>query len=136
MASPKAKVLIMDDSPLVLEMVRAFLERAGFETRCRTNPVGIVSEVKRERPDVVVVDVSMPLVEGHEVVAQIRNCGADPSPAVLLYSARPEAELAEIARTSGADGFAQKSDDHATLIQGLREVLGNDPALPASSRPA
>lgn len=117
------KILIVDDSEITLQVLKAILEQAGYEVLCRTNPIGTGAEVVRERPDLVILDVSMPLLEGHEVVSVIRRSARGNAVGVLLYSSRPADQLAELTQVSGADGYLRKTDDHHAIVDKVRRLL-------------
>ncbi|MBI5507228.1 MAG: response regulator transcription factor [Deltaproteobacteria bacterium] len=130
------RVMVIDDSLIVLKSVRTLLEASGFEVFTRSEAIGSGAEIVRERPDVVLVDVNMPLIEGPELVASLRRHPRLANTRVLLHSTRPEDELARLAKECGADGFVRKTAAAEVLPRRLRALLGGDlepgttPALP------
>ncbi len=105
----RGKVLLVDDSQVVLGVARRALEAAGFAVATRDQPVGTTVALMREAADVVLMDVDMPLLEGHELVRSIKKRDTLRDIVVLLYSAKPANELREITRACGADGFILKA---------------------------
>lgn len=116
----RTKVFIVDDSRIVLLAARQSLEAAGFDVVTRNDPIGSTVEIMREQPDVVLLDISMPLLEGHEIVRSIKRRENLHDTPVLLFSARSEEELQRLTLMSGADGYIQKSGKPHQLAIDLR----------------
>jgi twitching motility two-component system response regulator PilH len=116
----RTKVFIVDDSKVVLMAARKILEAAGFEVITRSDPIGSTVQIMHERPDVVLLDVNMPLLEGHDIVRSIKRCANLRDTAVLLFSGRPESELQHLMLICGADGYIQKSTTPRQLAIDVR----------------
>jgi DNA-binding response OmpR family regulator len=117
----KGKILILDDSEIILEATKLSLEEAGFDVATLTSPFLLFETMQRERPDVVLVDVNMPALSGDRVLEVSNAFGAFRETPVLLYSTLEEQELRAMASRYGADGFVRKSLDRQNL---LHEVDG------------
>lgn len=113
----KPKIMIVDDSPLVLDVVGTILRDAGYEVVSRSVAVGASAAILRERPALVLMDVSMPLVTGTEVSQALRSSRSAHDAVVVLHSDRPAEQLTALAAECGADGFVRKTGD-------ARELLG------------
>ncbi len=116
------KLLIVDDDAVCRAVVRESLERRGFDVVELDSPLGMSSVVIRERPDVVLMDLGMPAIDGDKAVTillkhRLHDCK------ILLYSGRPEPELARIAQACGAGGFVQKSLTDDALALAIRAHL-------------
>ncbi len=109
MSKRKLSVMVVDDSRVVLERLRYVLENAGHEVTVRDSSLGTVAAVLKLRPDVLVLDVSMPALAGDRLAAVIGDMGHDTI--IILHSSRPEAELRELADACGAHGVIPKSHD-------------------------
>ncbi|MBX3274638.1 MAG: response regulator [Sandaracinaceae bacterium] len=120
----KLKVMVIDDSELVLSVVRSFLSSVGHDVVTRSMAVGTRAAVLREQPDVVLLDVNMPLLDGAEVCASIRAHEGIRETRVLLHSDRPEPELRELARASRADGYLCKTGDRERFLRRFEELTG------------
>jgi len=123
-ASPprRHKVLIVDDNEVCRAVVRESLELDGFDVIELENPLGMSRVVNHEKPDVVLMDVEMPAMEGDKAVEillkhRLHDCK------ILLYSGRPPKELATLARNCGAAGFVPKSVTDAALAKAIRAHL-------------
>jgi CheY-like chemotaxis protein len=122
------KIMVEDDSPLILEIVSTFLREAGYDVIARSVAVGTGAAIIRERPALVLMDVSMPLVSGGEISASLQGNTATRDTVIVLHSDRPEEELALIAEQCGAQGYLRKSGDPRKLVGAIQHWLS-----PASS---
>lgn len=127
----KSKILMVDDSEVILEAGRMALEDAGFDVITADNPLMVASLIRKALPDLVLIDVNMPAVTG-DVVAQIaRQYRLDKIP-IVLYSDISEAELEERARRCGAAGWIRKTGDEESMISQVKRFLR--PVAAASGR--
>lgn len=129
------RILVVDDDPIVLEVVRARLEAAGHEVHTRENAIGTTQWVASHQPDLVLLDVSMPAISGNELVQLLRKRELTSAAQVIFYSGLPSEQLNELVRESGALGAISKSADDATfmdefdrLMQGFRSSRRPPPA--------
>ena len=113
--------MVVDDSVLVCRALERALGAEGFEVVTRLNPIGTGAAIAREKPDVVLLDVSMPALDGGEVLATLAQ--ARRRPRVLLPSDRDPAELEALARRHGADGTIPKGTPVAEIAQRLRRLV-------------
>ena len=121
-----ARILLLDDSALVLNATREALEPSGHQLTCVSEPAAFFTALSTEKPELALVDVSMPTLEGDAVVwiaraHQLHGCR------IVLYSAKTEAELTALVRSSGADGFICKTGDDVKLRQEIDVVLARSP---------
>jgi CheY-like chemotaxis protein len=117
------KILVVDDSTIALELARIRLEEAGFDVETLDSPFGFSAALRSQKPDLVLLDVSMPALQGDRLL-QIAHRNVNPSQRgatasqgscpVVLYSDRPEQELAALAHACGADGYVRKVTSRAT----------------------
>jgi len=118
----RPKVLIVDDNEVCRAGVRESLEQDGFDVVELGSAIGMSSLVSLEKPDVVLMDVEMPAIEGDKAVEillkhRLHAC------TILLYSARPPEELKRMARACGADGFVSKAVRDDALAAAIRAHL-------------
>jgi DNA-binding NarL/FixJ family response regulator len=116
------RVLLADDHRLILEAVQSALEKDdGFQVVATTHSGADVPElVARHRPDIVVMDLRMPGVDGLQALDQIR--ARDKRTKVVMLSAAERPDDIESALAHGADGFILKSVNPADLPAALRQV--------------
>lgn len=116
------RVLLIDDSEIALHYEQALLELAGFEVRCVRRLLEFVQELTVWQPHLILSDVRMPEVSGDELCSSLKKHMSTRSIPIVLFSAMPEAELAELARRSGADAYLSKADGYEQLGPRLREL--------------
>jgi CheY-like chemotaxis protein len=117
------RILVVDDSPLTLEVVKAGLEGAGYEVACAVNLAQLEAERGRGPFDLILMDVQMPEAFGDDVAMVLRSVRGEKTPMYLL-STRSEAELAERAREAGIEGYISKQSGIPTLVEKVRAILG------------
>jgi len=118
--NPK-KVLVVDDDPLVLRILKDKLSEVGYLVSTTSSAFGATQLVEENRPDVVIIDVMLPALPGARVAALIRERMKKVK--VLLYSSKEEAELKTIAKECNADSFLKKSDDYDLLLAEVKSLL-------------
>lgn len=118
----RIRLLIVDDHQLIRQAIRALLRVAPDievigDARDGQEAVTMTQELK---PDVVLMDIEMPLMDGVEATRQIveMNCGAR----ILMLTMREDREDARRSAEVGAHGFQVKNSDRDELIQGIRAV--------------
>jgi len=126
----RVRVLIADDHPLVRRGLRSLLEAHTEWEVCGEASSGpeAFGKAKELRPDVVVMDISMPGPSGLEATRQIRE--ALPQTEVLIVTMHGSRELISAAREAGARGYLVKSDSVAHLIEALSAVRRHEPYFP------
>src|SRR5690349_23504351 len=98
-------ILVVDDSPVVLELTGAALEGAGYKVVLRSRGEGTVAAVLQERPDLVLLDVNMPRLSGDTIAVILAKTDPDKKTIVLLHSSlSPELLKLKVLQT-GAQGF-------------------------------
>ncbi len=120
----KSKVMVVDDSDLILNITRDTLEEAGFHVITRNSPIGTTSAIKNEKPDCVLIDVSMPALSGGELVKLARK-NIKENLKIIFHSSKEESELIQLVDECGADGYIKKSSDQSKLVNMVRAVIDN-----------
>ncbi len=110
-----AKVLIVDDSALTRRILRRALEPAGHSIVEAEDGVQGLERYLLERPDLVILDMIMPGIEGLEVLARIR--AVDPEARVIISTADIQTSTRAMAQEAGASGFINKPVDAASLLK-------------------
>jgi DNA-binding response OmpR family regulator len=116
-------VLVIDDSAIVLEVVKVSLEEAGFRVITRSRTSGAVSAILATRPDIVLLDVNMPLISGDVIAGILARTGPALDTAVILHSSLPIELLRLKAIAAGAHGYIVKTSDGADLARQVRHWL-------------
>src|SRR3954447_7744819 len=116
------KIMVVDDSDLCRDLTRMMLEEFGYEVVTLDSGLGLSRALGTEKPDLVLVDVSMPALSGHQIVEVARNHKLHRCP-MVLFSDRPPNELSELAKKCGAAGFIPKTSNAFTLAQSVGRFL-------------
>jgi DNA-binding response OmpR family regulator len=119
-------VLVVEDDPDIGKLIMLLLSRAGIAATLRTDGPSGLAAVGELAPDLVVLDVGLPIMDGWQVLDAIRADG--PRPPVLLLSAHAQETDRERGLALGADGFALKPFDNDALVARLRALLPAEPA--------
>jgi len=127
----KKKILVVDDSEIYREMARYMLEARGYEVVVLASPFGFGAAISQERPDLALIDASMPALQGDQLVRIARQNNLCDFP-IVLHSDRPPLELTTMVRQCGASGFIQKTPDADKLAHDVENFL--NPAPPPSTR--
>jgi two-component system OmpR family response regulator len=118
---PEARLLIVDDEPNILELLAASLRFAGFEVQTATNGQQALAIATSYRPDLLVLDVMMPEIDGFTVVRRLREAGMR-SPVVFL-TARDTTQDKVTGLTLGGDDYITKPFSLEEVIARIRAVL-------------
>ena len=116
-------VLVVDDDPQVREVVRLNLEMEGYTVREAGNAEEGLAAVDDDAPDLILLDVMMPQVDGWEMLQQIHEhtgVGAIP---VVMFSGKVDERSAVEAESRGAQGFIGKPFDPRSLIESTKQLL-------------
>jgi DNA-binding response OmpR family regulator len=118
------RVLIVDDEPNIVTSLEFLLEDAGLQVQSAGNGQEALERVAACRPDLVLLDVMMPLVNGYEVCQRLKSDPATRAIRVLMLSAKGCA--AEIAKglELGADAYMTKPFATRDLLAKVHELLG------------
>jgi DNA-binding response OmpR family regulator len=117
----RPEVLIVEDEPDVLLILRLNLEAAGLDTSLAADGVTALRRIERERPDVVVLDLMLPVLDGWSVLAELRNRAHVP-PVIVCSAKRAPRDVAR-ARELGAVEFVMKPFDVSVIVGTITDVL-------------
>ncbi len=121
----RKRILLLDDSAIALEVTQASLEERGYEVVAAPNLAEFRRQLGQFRPDLVLTDLEMPDTSGREVIRTLKEgLGTDRIP-VILFSSRPDVELARIAAATGADGHLSKAHGIERLGEMVDELVGS-----------
>jgi DNA-binding response OmpR family regulator len=114
------RILVVDDEPLLVELVRGYLGREGFEILTAADGPSAVQLVRDEAPELVILDVMLPVFDGLEVCRQIR---AFSDAYVLMLTARGEEIDRVVGLTVGADDYLVKPFSPRELVARVKALL-------------
>lgn len=118
-----AKILIADDEPAILELLRRTLELEGYEPSLASDGETALRRIKSEEPELVLLDVMMPVLDGWQVLEKIADVHARKRPRVIVLTAKgTERDIAK-GLGLGACEYVIKPFEIADLLATIREVL-------------
>src|ERR1700710_1040130 len=117
----EAKLLVVDDEPNIVELLSVSLRYAGFDVAPATSGLAAVSEARRFRPDLIVLDVMMPDMDGFAVVRRLRGEGTRVP--IVFLTARDATEDKITGLTLGGDEYVTKPFSLEEVLARIRAVL-------------
>lgn len=121
------KVVIIDDCQLTLAVARDMLEADGFQVSTASATLEASPLIFNSYPpDLVMVDVEMPLLNGQQTVGFLKSRASSKGIAVLMISAKSRDELSVISREAGADGFVCKPLLPQVLLPQIRALIASE----------
>jgi two-component system, OmpR family, response regulator ResD len=130
----RGSVLVVDDEPTIAEVVARYLERAGYQARVAGDGPAALASAARQRPDLVVLDLMLPGIDGLEVMRRLREQDAERI-AVILLTAKGEESDRVIGLRLGADDYVVKPFSPAELVARVDAVLRRVDTSPAREAP-
>lgn len=127
---PRPLVLVIEDDPDVLQILRVNLEAGGMGTALAADGETALQRIDLERPDAILLDLMLPIVDGWEVLADLTS-RADPAPVIVCSARRGAAEVHRATRL-GAFDYVQKPFDPARVVGAARRATGLDPVVEAA----
>jgi sigma-B regulation protein RsbU (phosphoserine phosphatase) len=118
------KVLVVDDEPDILDLVELTLLSEGFDVVSATNGAEALAAAAREIPDLVLLDVSMPDLDGFEVMQALRDDPATARIPVIMLTARAQISDKLRGLSSGADDYITKPFEPADVVARVTAALG------------
>jgi len=113
-------VLLVDDYADAREMYAEFLELYGYEVMQAGDGEQALAKAAERRPDVVLMDLSLPGLDGRETTKRLKATPATANVPVVILTGMPS----EYARKSGADAFLTKPCEPAALVEAIKRLLG------------
>jgi DNA-binding response OmpR family regulator len=113
-------ILVVDDAPNIVELLRMYLEGAGYATVVATDGPTAVELHRKHRPDLVILDVMLPGMDGFEVCRAIRREADTP---VLMLTARTDDVDAIVGLELGADDYVTKPFNPRALVARVKAIL-------------
>ncbi|MGH3692608.1 MAG: response regulator transcription factor [Pseudonocardiaceae bacterium] len=130
-AGPEARLLVVDDEPNIVELLSASLRFVGFEVSSATDGVEAIRQARRNRPDLLVLDVMMPGLDGFDVIRLLRAEGLRMP--VLFLTARDATADRVTGLTLGGDDYVTKPFSLEEVIARIRAILRRAGSGPAAA---
>jgi len=118
-----AKILVVDDEKQFLEMMTIRLESYGYEVITAVNGQEGLTKAKSESPDLILLDVMMPEIDGFEVCKLLKDDEQYSGIPIIICTAMAQTADIETSNKSGADAYVSKPFDHKILLSKIEELL-------------
>ena len=116
-------VLIVDDDPVIRRMLQLSFESEGFEVSTANDGVEGLDAMRSNRPDVVVLDIMMPKLDGMKVMREVATDDDLRGTPVILLSAKATSLDIELGLKAGAADYVTKPVDPIELVERIRSIL-------------
>lgn len=110
----------MDDEKNIRELIKKYLDKEGYETTLFDNGKNLISEIRRGKPDLIVLDIMMPEIDGLELCREIRKISDLP---IIFVSARDEEFDRILGLELGADDYLSKPFSPRELVVRIKTIL-------------
>jgi two-component system, OmpR family, response regulator ResD len=131
----RGSILVVDDEPTIADVVSRYLERAGYSARTASDGPAALARAGEERPDLVVLDLMLPGMDGLEVMRRLREFGEGPRVSVILLTAKGEHSDRIVGLRLGADDYVVKPFSPAELVARVDAVLRRVDSPPELEEP-
>ena len=119
----KLTVLVIDDDPVILELLRVNFEIEGFDVICAADGVEGFRRAQEHQPDVVISDIMMPRRDGLQLLSDLKGDPSTEKLPVILLSAKAQKTEVQQGLDLGADDYITKPFDPLELIDRLNAVM-------------
>jgi len=116
--------VVADDEEDILDLVTTIIERSGHEVLPVRDGAAALAAIRERRPDLVILDIAMPEVDGLEVLRRLRSDARTSELPVLLLSARAQEDDVRLAFATGANAYVKKPFSPGELSRRVDNLLG------------
>ncbi|MGB9597419.1 MAG: response regulator transcription factor [Candidatus Poribacteria bacterium] len=121
----KRKILIVDDEADITDTLSFMLQARNFDVVTANNGKEGLAKVKKEHPDLVILDISMPEMDGYNVCNKLRQDNETKDIPIIMLTAKGETEAVIKSYESGANDYVVKPFNLSTLISRINNCLTN-----------
>ncbi len=122
----KRTIMVVDDEQEMVKVVRGMLEENGFNVTCAYDGTQVFDFLKKQKPDLVILDVMMPQMDGLEVLTRLKGNPVTASIPVIFLTERADDDDVIGGYKLGADFYIPKPFTKGQLLGGINLVLGGD----------
>ena len=123
MKPSKYKILIVDDEKDVREILNYNISNAGYKVYTAKNGEEALELIKKKKPDLVIFDVMMPIMDGYQTCTEIRNLPNNKQTIIICLSARSEDYYQIIGFETGGDDYITKPINPKVLLSKIKALL-------------
>ncbi len=118
------KILVVDDEPHMVMVVKSRLMANGFDVITAGNGLIGFETAKKEQPDLIILDVLMPELNGYETLLKLKGTEETKAIPVIMFTAKSQIEDVERAQAAGACDYIVKPFSPPVLLEKIRNALG------------
>lgn len=122
--SPAKTVLVCDDDPVILRLLQVNLELEGYRVLTANNGEEAVEVARSDHPDLVILDIMMPRLNGYEAAEKLRAAPETATLPIVFLSAKAQTSDAERARSYGVEEYLTKPFDPSHLLEVVERLTG------------
>lgn len=121
--SDRKKILVVDDEPDIVKVVRKRLEESGYEVVTASDGQEGLEKARGVSPDLVILDLMLPKMDGYRVCGLLKRDARYAKIPVIIFSARGQADDIDLGKEVGADAYIMKPFDFQKLLMKIKELL-------------
>ncbi|MBI1953902.1 MAG: response regulator [Candidatus Omnitrophica bacterium] len=125
---PGKNILLVDDEPDLVQLVSLRLTSAGYEVATAMDGQQALDQVKKAKPDLIILDLMLPKLDGYKVCRLLKFDERYKAIPVLIFTARAQAQDIQLAMECGADAYMTKPFDAAGLLAKVSELMNEERA--------
>ncbi len=122
----KGTILVVDDNPDVVALVKNILERKGYGVQTAYNGLEVFFRLEEQKPDLIILDIMMPHMDGLEVLERLRGTAETSIIPVIILTAKVQYDDVLESYKLGADYYIFKPFTSTQLINGINLILNGD----------
>ena len=126
------KILVVDDEPVLVETIAYNLQQAGFQVTTALDGSSGLEAARREKPDLIILDIMLPEMDGLEVCRQLRRAGSTSTTPIMMLTAKGEEIDKVVGLEVGADDYVTKPFGRRELLARVRALLRRSEYPPAN----
>jgi twitching motility two-component system response regulator PilG len=127
MVVKRNKILIVEDEESLLKLESIILSSKGYNVTGVTDGAAAINEISRALPDLVILDIMLPDMDGFEVCRRIRSNPASSRVPIIMLTARKNSQDLDCGLQAGADAYMTKPFKSAQLIGAIEQILSSLP---------
>lgn len=124
----KKKILLVDDEKDLVETVTMRLEHAGYTVMPAYDGVQALDQVKKDRPDLIILDIMLPKMDGYKVCGLLKRDVRYAKIPIIMFTGKAHESDAKLAREVGSDAYIVKPFESQVLLGKIEELLGGSGA--------
>jgi two-component system alkaline phosphatase synthesis response regulator PhoP len=117
-------IIVVDDNPDIVNIVKTILEGKGYNVMCAYSGAELFTKLKEKTPDLIILDIMMPEMDGLEVLTRLKGAAETASLPVILLTAKVQYEDVLGGYKLGADYYITKPFTSTQLTNGINLLLG------------